>query len=153
VNAFSTWVLLLPSSPLLSPSTLEVSQRPHAALLLHISQILPPLKLLLVRPPVLLGELFGLLTELVSFLDLPDIMFVDREHLEVDQVLLHQRKTIFSGRENQWIFVRGPRIPDGDRAIGRVEGYIVAILLLHAMSVQYSGSEAEQCDSVGPASF
>jgi hypothetical protein len=153
VNAFSTWVLLLPSSPLLFLLTLELSQRPHAALLLHIGQILPPLKLLFVRPSVLLGESFDLLTALVVFLDLPNILFVDREHLEVNQVLLHVRKAISSGREKQWIFVRGPRIPDGDRAIGRVEGYIVAILLLHAMSVQYSGSEAEQCDSVGPTSF
>jgi hypothetical protein len=126
---------------------------PHAALLLHFGQIVLPLELLLVRPSVLLGESFDLLTALVIFLDLPDILFVDREHLEVDQALLHVSKTISSGRESQGIFVRHPWIPDGDRAIGRVEGYVVAILLLHTMSVKYSGSEAERCDAVRPTSL
>jgi hypothetical protein len=126
---------------------------PHAALLLHVGQIVLPLEILLVRPSVLLGESFDLLTALVVSLDLPDILFVDREHLEVDQVLLHVRKTISSGRESQGIFVRYPGIPDGDRAIDRVEGYVVAILLLHTMSVQYSGSEAERCDAVRPTSL
>jgi hypothetical protein len=84
---------------------------------------------------VLLGELFDLLPGLVVFLNLLDILLVDREHLEIDQILLHVRKTIASGREKKGIFARHPRISDGDRAIGRVEGYVVAILILHAVSV------------------
>lgn len=87
---------------------------------------------------MLLGESFDLLTGLVVFLDPPDIRFVDREHLEIDQVLLHVRKAIASGREKQGILVRDPRVPDDDRPIGRVEGYVVAILRLRAVSVQYS---------------
>ena len=94
---------------------------------------------------MLYGESSDLLTLLVVSLDPPDVLFVDREHLEVDQMLLHVRKTIASGREKQRGLVRGfPRIPDGDRAIGRVKRYVIAILPLHAISVQYSESEVER---------
>jgi hypothetical protein len=132
------------------PSILSSPTIPHFALLLHVSQIVLPLKSPLIRPSVLLSESFDLLTGLVVFPDLPHILFVDREHLEIDELLLHVRKTIASRREKQGIFVRHPRIPYGDRAIRSVERYVVAILLLHVVSVQYSGSEVERCAPVEP---
>lgn len=82
------------------------SQLPRLKLLLHVGQIVLPLEFPLVRPSVLHGELFDLLTGLVVFLDPPDILFVDRKHLKINQVLLHVRKTIASGREKQGILAR-----------------------------------------------
>jgi len=115
------------------PSLHYVSHIQPFAHLLHVSQILLPLKLPLVRPSVLHSESFDLLSRLVIFLDLPHVLFIDREHLEIDEVLLHIRKTIAGRREQQGSFVDYPRIPDGDRAIRCVEGYIVAVLRLRAV--------------------
>ena len=115
------------------PSLHYVSHIQPFAHLLHVSQILLPLKLPLIRPSVLHSESFDLLSRLVIFLDLPHVLFIDREHLEIDEVLLHIRKTIAGRREQQGSFVDYPRIPDGDRAIRCVEGYIVAVLRLRAV--------------------
>lgn len=84
---------------------------------------------------MLYSELLDLLCGYIVLLDPPETLLIDGEYFEIDEVLLHVRKTLTSRREDSCRLVKYNSIPDSDRAIGRIERYVVAIFVLHTLSV------------------